>query len=528
MIRGFIVAGVVGVLVLGTAAAPAIGEPGPARDLVYTDRGPVRGVVAEDSRMFKGIPYAAPPVGDLRWRPPQPVTPWREPRDASKPGSQCAQAPIFEFPGSDGEDCLYLNVFTPPRAHGHLPVMVWIHGGFFAFGSGGLYDGRKLAAEGDVIVVTFNYRIGALGFLALPGLTGESPGSQSGNYGLQDQQTALRWVQRNIAAFGGDSSNVTLFGESTGAVSVCAQLVSPDTVGLFHHAIGQSSACTSPLATAAEAERGGTEFAAKFGCTDPNQLVACMRGKPTHDMVRQWKAGTGPVVGGREVPVQPADALRTDAYHHMPILMGNNLDEMRLQVGLQYDATGKPVTAAQYEELIRGSYGPSAEQVLQRYPVGAYSSPSIALATVRTHEIGVPTDTGLLSTCDHLTMYQTFAARPRAVPVYAYQFADRTAPPPVEVPGYATGAEHAVELNFVFPNLFGPPLNSEQQALSSTMVRYWTNFAKHGNPNGDGTPFWPRFRSSADVLSLDIGQDAIHPVDIAKTSNCDFWASLPR
>jgi para-nitrobenzyl esterase len=521
MRRVLAIAGVVGLLVLGMAA-PATGGPGPAPDLVYTDRGPVRGVVYEDSRVFQGIPYAAPPVGELRWRPPQPAAPWREPLDATAP-RQCAQGPIFGSPGSDTEDCLHLNVSTPARSPGRLPVMVWIHGGYFTFGSGGIYDGRKLAAEGDVVVVTINYRLGALGFLALPGLTGEDPGSQSGNYGLQDQQAALRWVQRNIAAFGGDPNNVTLFGESVGSISLCAQLVSPGAAGLFHRGIGQSYACPSPLTTAAEAERAGAEFAARFGCTAPDQVVACMRGMPATELVRQWAPGGGPVVGGREVPVQPADALRTDAYHHMPLLLGNTLDEMRFTVSLQHDAIGQPVTAAQYEQIIRGAYGPSAEQVLQRYPVGDYSTPSVALATVQTHDTGRP-----LSTCDHLAMYQAFAARPRAVPVYAYQFADRTAPPLVEVPGFDEGAEHAVELNFLFPNVFGRPLTGEQQALSTTMVQYWTNFARHGNPNGHATPAWPRFQSAADVLSLDIGPHGIHPVDIARASNCDFWASLPR
>jgi para-nitrobenzyl esterase len=514
--KALVVGCVAGLLALAT---PASAEPA-ARDeaLVRTYHGPVRGTVHDDFRLFQGIPFAAPPVGDLRFRPPRPATPWRDPLDATAPRPTCAQLPTaYGTPASFTEDCLYLNVTTPRQSRHRLPVMVWIHGGGYTNGSGAFYDASKLAVEGDVVVVTINYRLGPFGFLALPALSAEHPGIQSGNTGIEDQQAALRWVRRNAAAFGGDPDNVTIFGESAGAGSVCAQLASPTATGLFHRAIGQSYSCAAPIATGSGAEGTGAAFAAGFGCTDPAGAATCLRGKPVEALLRAWPGG-GPVAGGRELPLQPVDALRQDRFHHVPLMWGNNLDEMRLFVSLRFDAVGSPVTPAQYEQIIRATYGAAADQVLARYPLANYPSPTTALSTVQT-DAGTP-----LSTCSHLTSYRLASARPLAVPVHAYQFVDRTAPPLVDVPGFDEGAEHAAELNFLFPNLFGRPLTTAQQVLSTTMVGYWTNFARTGNPNGHGTPAWHRFRTSGDVQAL--GLDAVHPFDPAIPSNCDFWAAL--
>jgi para-nitrobenzyl esterase len=503
------------VALLASSTTPVAAAVVPA-ELVYTDRGPVRGVAAEDHRLFQGIPFAAPPVGELRWRPPQPMPSWGEPLDATAPRGACAQPDTPYNPAElVNEDCLYLNVTTPARARRPLPVMVWIHGGAFLVGSGSLYKARTLAVEGDVVVVTVNYRLGALGFLAHPGLTGERPGIQSGNYGLEDQRAALRWVSRNAAAFGGDPDNVTVFGESAGGGSVCAHLASPAAAGLFDQAISQSFSCEAPLFTAPDAETEGSAFAARVGCAD----VACLRAKPIRDLVAAWSIGS-PVIGGREQPLQPREALRTDRFHHVPLLLGNNLDEWRLLVGVEFDAAGRPVTAEQYGSMLRELYGSAADRILRRYPVLRFSSPSIALATVQT-DFGT-----VLSTCDHLASYRLAALRPRAVPVYAYQFVDRTAPPLIDVPDFDEGAEHTVELQYLFDNLFAVSLNARQEELSATMVRYWTNFAHHGNPNGAGVPRWEPFRSSADVLGLGLGADGIRPVDVAETSDCAFWESL--
>ncbi|HEU5475589.1 MAG TPA: carboxylesterase family protein [Actinophytocola sp.] len=509
-------AGAIGLLLTG-AAVPATGAPTGSRNVVQTDRGPVRGVLGENYRAFNGIPYAAAPVGELRWRSPQPAPRWREPLDASVPGPDCAQTPFFSRPASDHEDCLFLNVVTPRRASGRLPVLVWFHGGGYTNGSGAEQDGRTLAAAGDVIVVTVNYRLGALGFLALPALDGERRGAESGNFGIEDQQAALRWVRRNAAAFGGDPGNVTIFGSSAGSGSVCMNLISPAAAGLFHKAILQSFTCGWPMTPRPDAEAAGATFAAGIGCADPATVLRCLRDKPVGDLVAAWPGGF-PVIGGRLLPMQPPDALRADRFHHVPMMLGNAKDEMRLFVSLQHDGAGRPVDAATFEQIVRSSYGADAEQVLTRYPLSAYPTPGIALATVQTDA------PGLLSTCSHLGSYRTFAARPFPVPVHAYQFADRTAPPLVDVPGFDEGAEHSVELNFLFPGHH--ELSAPQQALAGTMIGYWANFAHRGNPNGPGLPDWPRFRTAADVLTLDLGPGGVRPVDIGAASNCAMWESM--
>ncbi|CAM3989367.1 carboxylesterase/lipase family protein [Kibdelosporangium persicum] len=496
---------------LGLMASPANAAPATT---VLTDRGPVRGAVTGDVRSFQGIPFAAPPTGDLRWRPPQPAARWREPLDATKPRGICAQLPSFGPGELQNEDCLYLNVTTPKRTHRPLPVMVWFHGGAFTSGAASMYDPVKLVTQGDVIVVTVAYRLGPLGFLATPDLTAEA-GNQSGNYGLQDQLAGLRWVRRNAAAFGGNPGNVTIFGESAGAASVCDMIVSPLARGLFHKAIGQSFSCDANTSTPEAAYAAGAELSGKVGCTD----LACLRATPVKELLEAWPGGF-PVVGGRELPLQPPDAIRQDKYNHVPLVWGSNLDEMRLFVGLQYDGAGNPVTAQQYEQITRETFGPAADEVLARYPVGDYASPSVALATWQTDAPGP------LSTCSHLNSYKLFTVKPFPVPVYAYQFTDRTAPPIVDWPGFDEGAAHAFELNYIWNPLFGPPLSERQEALSKAMVGYWTSFAHTGNPNDRGLPEWKSYKSDDDVQDLGLG--TLRPTNPAVGSNCAFWAGLRR
>lgn len=502
----------------------ALRAAGDSPRVVRTSSGPVRGELQYGYRTFEGIPYATAGSGAQRFRAPQPVQPWAGVRDATEPGPGCAQIQRSRFTGSLEENCLTLNVTTPTGVKGrkNLPVMVWIHGGSFNAGSGADYDASKLALLGDVVVVTINYRLGPLGFLAHPALSAEAGSAGSGNLALQDTQAALRWVQSNITAFGGNSKRVTIFGESAGAGMVCANLVSPASAGLFSRAIAQSFSCASDFRTQAAAETAGTGLATSVGCTDPATVAACLRQVPLDQLLR----ASGPVspnVGSALLPLQPGRALETGFYNRVPLIHGNNRDESRLFTPAVYGAS---ITAEQYEQTVRTLYPNNAGEVLARYPVESYPSPIIALSTLQTDApFGWPF--AVLSTCLHVRAYDLASAN-RASRVYAYQFRDRTAPPWLDFPGMEEGAQHATELPYLFPGLFPEArLTAQQERLSRAMVLYWTNFAHSGDPNGSGLPTWPSYRHSHDVLGLDLrAQGGIRPVDVATESNCDFWHDL--
>ncbi|MCZ9342539.1 carboxylesterase family protein, partial [Streptomyces sp. TRM76130] len=316
--------------------------------VVATRYGQVRGEAGETAHSYLGIPYAAPPVGALRWRPPAAPASWTGVRDATAPGDPCVQtasdSPWGDLagPGTPSEDCLYLNVHTPARPSLlKRPVMVWIHGGGFTVGSGAFYDGSTLAADGDVVVVTLNYRLGAFGYLAHPDLAGESAEGVSGNYGVLDQQAALRWVRDNVAAFGGDPDNVTVFGESAGGGSVCHQLVSPRAVGLFDRAIAQSG-CGFALPTQESQQRVGSAWADSLGCAD----AACLRALPADRVLTAAQSPTArwtPNVDGAVLPRQVMDALESGRFHRVPVLQGTTADEGRLSVATTYDLAGRPL-----------------------------------------------------------------------------------------------------------------------------------------------------------------------------------------
>ena len=365
------------------AAVPAILQPpspvvptppSPQTDtsLVETAAGTVRGVVESDHRLFAGIPYAAPPVGPLRFRPPAPVRAWTGIRDATEPGPRCIQDPGAdpEFGKQSDEDCLSLNIWTPEMTGTPRPVMVWIHGGSFTGGSGKIYDGRWLVSR-DIIVVTINYRLGTLGFLADPSL---GPPGDVGNYGLQDQQAALRWVRDNIAGFGGDPERVTVAGESAGGMSVCDHLVAPGSKGLFRAAIIQSAPCGAQ-ADLATAQRRSVEYTAKAGCADPKTAADCLRSLPV-DKLREpvtffnigENALPGPVVDSAALPVDPVTAIARNDAARVPVLIGTNRDEFTLFVALQYLRLGKVYTAEQYPQLLRDTFGDNAAAVGERYP----------------------------------------------------------------------------------------------------------------------------------------------------------------
>ncbi|TCC52763.1 carboxylesterase family protein [Kribbella capetownensis] len=513
----------------GAAEATTNSRGTPADTLVSTDSGAVRGTLTPDARLFQGIPYAAPPVGELRWASPQRAASWHGIRDATKPGNRCAQAEGLIDAPSTTEDCLYLNVTTPRDTGAHkLPVMVWIHGNGFISGAGSLYDAQQLANSGQVVVVSPNYRLGIFGFLAHPALDHGGARQLSGNFGLEDQQAALRWVQRNAAAFGGDPGNVTIFGESAGGTSVCSHLVAPGSAGLFDKAILQSAQCTGqkwspgpptwfPLPRS-EREQNGLDVAAKVGCSDPRTAAACLRAKPTDELAK-WSdvgVGSGPTVGGGVLPLSPDRAFATGRFRHVPIIQGTTRDEHRLFTAAIETATGQVTTPASYSQEIHTLFDQSdAERILARYPVERFRSAGEALSAVVTDWAWG---------CPVLDRDRALAAQ---APLYAYEFADETAPwfSTLPKPNFPTGAFHGAELQYLFTDeqLPGPSTPAQEQ-LSATMMQYWTQFARTGNPNAPGQPRWQPFQNKDHVQSLDPSR--IASADLAQEHQCAFWNSI--
>ena len=512
------------------AATNSRGTPEtPADAVVSTDAGAVRGTLTPQARLFQGIPYAAPPTGRLRWASPQRAASWRGIRDATKPGNRCAQAGGLIDEASTTEDCLYLNVTTPRDSGAHkLPVMVWIHGNGFINGAGSLYDAQQLANSGQVVVVSPNYRLGIFGFLAHPALDHGGARQLSGNFGLEDQQAALRWVRRNAAAFGGDPGNVTIFGESAGGTSVCSHLVAPGSAGLFQKAILQSAQCTGrkwspgpptwfPLPRS-EREQHGLEVAAEIGCADPAAAAACLRDKLPEELTK-WSddgVGSGPTVGGGVLPLSPDRAFATGRFNHVPIIQGTTRDEHRLFTAAIETATDQVTTPASYREEVHTLFGQSdAERVLARYPVEQFHSAGEALSAVVTDWAWG---------CPVLDRDRAIAAQTL---LYAYEFADETAPwfTTLPKPNFPTGAYHGAELQYLFADEQLPgPSTPGQKELSATMMSYWTQFARTGNPNGPGQPRWQPFQNKDHVQSL--APARITSADLAQEHQCAFWASI--
>jgi para-nitrobenzyl esterase len=499
------------------AELPAV-NPGD-QSIVTTDRGPVRGVVTTTLRMYLGIPYAAPPVGRLRWRPPKVHERWSRPLNATKFGNHCPQEATVFGTASVTEDCLYLNVFTPnvsdeaitPRTY---PVMVWIHGGALTVGESDDYMPTELIQHG-VIVVTINYRLGALGFLAHPALTAESPDHISGNYGIMDQQFALKWVQRNIAEFGGDPENVTIFGESGGGVSVLSHLASPIVAALFHRAIVESGAYELTFPALADEESHGEAFAASVGCSD--QSARCLRSKSVKKILANWGIfDSNPNVDGKILPQSPDAAFATGQFNHVPVIHGTNHDEWRFFVALDFDLARGPVTAEQYPSVVEGMVGPDAAPlVLAEYPLDDYDSPDLAVGAVGTDAIFA---------CPARIADQVLSVQ---VPTFAYEFNDTNAPelflPPVSFP---YGATHVSELLYLFTLSRGCQLDQAQQKLSEDMIRYWAQFAKSGDPNSPGASFWPRYDIRTDEFQSLVPPSPVTEFGFATDHKCDFWASL--
>jgi para-nitrobenzyl esterase len=524
-VRGPVAAALAAAVALASCTTVAGTTPAPAKrqgsnPIVGTADGRLRGQAAGTIDEFLGIPYAAPPVGSLRWRPPQPAAHWTGVRPATNFGPHCPQTGSPFGLASMSENCLFLNVYAPAGSlrGGSLPVMVWIHGGDLTAGESNNYNPAGLVRDGAV-VVTINYRLGALGFLADPAV--KSPNGSTGDYGLMDQQAALRWVQENIRQFGGNPHNVTIFGESAGGLSVLAQLVSPAARGLFAKAIIESGSYSLLQPSLTTAEASGEAFAAKAGCaahTAASQTAACLRRLPVQTILND-QGIVGPDIDGTVLTQSIGTALASGDFSHVPVIDGTNHDEWRLFIAIFQPLTG-PVTAANYQSMIASTASVSpaeAAVVVAHYPLRSYASPAEALGAVGTDAIFA---------CPALTMDRDLS---RFTPTFAYEFNDENAPerflPPVS--GFSYGAAHASELQYLFhlnESEFPGALTPQQQRLSASMQRYWTNFARSGSPSGSGEPAWPRFGGGQRMISL------VPPTPQVETSfaaehQCAFWAA---
>ncbi len=474
--------------------------------------GLIQGVKTDGVWSFLGIPYAAPPVGELRWKPPQPVEPWKDVRSCKDYAPSCPQlvgmtavGPLSV--GDMSEDCLYLNIWSPAeRPSDALPVMVWLHGGSFVSGSGSLplYSGNQLARKGAV-VVTVNYRLGPLGFLAHPGLSEESAEGVSGNYGLLDQIAALEWVQRNIAFLGGDPHRVTVFGESAGAMSILHLMVSPRAEGLFQRAIAQSAVLLEEgfnhmTGRGLEAaEQIGLEIAAELGAVG-HEAVNVLRAKTPEQLLAARPAGDdflndgltyAPVVDGSLLPESPSAAFAAGRQHDIPLLLGSNADEGNLFLSMMDIGD-----AGDYAGWLGALFGPLAPDVLALYPAATESEVSAACSRILT-------ELGFAATARFVA--ESMSAHKQS-PVYLYEFT--RVPLTIPIPSAPQGAFHGIELPYVFGQAavlgVADPVDVQ---LSERIMDYWVAFAATGSPEVAGGVTWPAYEV-AEGRYLELG-DAI-------------------
>jgi para-nitrobenzyl esterase len=510
------------VLALCSCVAAACGgggdeKPDPTR-VKITD-GEVQGSMVGTSLQFLGIPYAKPPVGGLRWKSPVKPDPWTTPRDATQFGKRCAQLTnaTLQNQASNDEDCLYLNVWTPSPAPKGAPVMVWIHGGGNVNGSanepvpflntGLFYSGEFLAEGHGVVVVSLNYRLGLFGFFAHADLVGEE--GHAGNQGLQDQQLALQWVHDNIAKFGGDPGNVTIFGESAGSFDVCMHVASPASAGLFHRAISESGGCTTLQPSEPEAEEAAAKLAGDVGCTGPGAL-ACLRAKSAADLMKAPDVaagvGFGPHVDGWFMPDQPRRIYDDGNMNKVPYLLGSNTDE-----GTLFLPAAKPTTEPEYMAALTAMFGAdTAKQVANVYSMTRFASAPNPATAALARVIG---DSRLV--CTTFDTAERMAAA--GAPVFLYNF---DIPVPAAI-SPSLGATHGSELTSVFGT--SPTFASDPaaKAASDLIQRYWTNFARTGDPNGGADLKWPAFTLSANVrVNL-----ALQPSVVTdfRAAECAFW-----
>jgi para-nitrobenzyl esterase len=490
--------------------------------LASTKTGPVEGNPSGGTCAYEGIPFAAPPTGNLRWKAPVAPAAWTTPRP-SAPASGCPQVASPFGVASTDEDCLYLNVWSPePRPGGKAPVMVFVHGGAFVYGSGtfSLYDGTKLAGATGNLVVTLNYRLGPFGFLSSPALRSEDKAhGSSGDYGILDQLAAIQWVHDNIASFGGDPSNVTIFGESAGGTSMVIHLASPVSRGLFSRVIIESAAATGYQGAipTSFSDTFGANLASVLGCTDAATSLACLRGKPTSDVLNALPAGITavgasmaaywfPVVDGYVIPKDPIAAIVSGSFAKVPTLLGNNKDE-----GTLFTYMSPPTDDASYLALEELDYPGHGAAIVAEYPIASYAGSYFEAASAAL--------TNGVFLCPTRRVARAIAAS--GTPTYRYDF---THVINFLIPNL--GAFHSSELLFVFGNPLPSlaTLQASELPLSKTMMGYWGSMAKTGDPNGGGRFAWPKYEMSTEPeIVLDLPQSTVTEYEKAQ---CDFWDGL--
>ena len=456
---------------------------------VKVEGGIIEGSVTEDLAIYKGIPFAAPSIGDLRWKAPQPVEKW----EGVKQTTEYAPAPMQGGNPASGksEDCLYLNVWTPAKSEKEkLPVLVWIYGGGFSFGSTSdpVHNGEHLARKG-VVLVSIAYRVGQLGFLAHPELSAEDPNGVSGNYGLLDQIAGLQWIQNNISAFGGDPDKVTIFGESAGGIAVSMLCASPLAKGLFHGAISQSGGSFGPsrpttfpgenMKTLQHAEQDGIEYVKRVGASSIAELRNI---EPDSLPLGMGMGGAWPIVDGYVIPDDQYKLYEAGNYNDVPVLIGYNSDE-----GLSFPAGRTP------EDYIAGverRFGSFSNGLLEAYPLNENRIGRSARNLMRDAAFGW-----------HTWSWARLQSRNGKSDVYYYYF-DQHPERAEDSPQFDHGTPHGVDVPFVFMNLDreNPQTTESDLAISEIMGTYWTNFAKYGHPNGEGVPEWPAFSEENPVV----------------------------